>query len=552
MKTFIEHSTKIDVLEQAAIEINQFKFHMSRCKSDISADQEKESIELDKLYLTCLNELFLACIQEKNSALTIRCLRIYLMLDKISDAEYLVRHELIRPLIYKVVNEENLQADPLGLQSIYHRLLDILDIEMKQLLDITLYSDRISIKGFNFLVNSFWVEVEEKIEQYIKSIFAPGDPVLFHRRYTATLEFLTMLEKTCVTPETLIALKNHPRYTAFLKKWNLPVYFQIRFQEIAGLVEIVLVEPVSPDSVKDNLVLLTQKDFSLYATHVVWDNLLRIWSDDIYLYQLFHKFWKLSLQICSRYQTWCQSAMKQVWPVINEISNSNDIEHSTRLNFLVHLYTDVEKLGNVLPSFLQVVQFKIKDENITISKLLEDSLSETSKNLIDLLPLVTKEIVNELLEQCTTHLKQVSDIPRLFRRTKREVPTKPCSYVKNATAPLTSFHTDYYKIIPKTVTLWSELTLSSLTESYLLFVTDVLTSVQKTEESLRRLKKIRDKSIGILPSESQGTSDDEKIRMQLKVDVDSYTNMIKDLNISTVNIHRLQDLIDAVETAIKK
>lgn len=60
----------------------------------------------------------------------------------------------------------------------------------------------------------------------------------------------------------------------------------------------------------------------------------------------------------------------------------------------------------------------------------------------------------------------------------------------------------------------------------MLFVTDVLTSVQKTEESLRRLKKIRDKSTGILPSEPQGTSDDEKIRIQLKVDVDGYTNMV--------------------------
>lgn len=55
----------------------------------------------------------------------------------------------------------------------------------------------------------------------------------------------------------------------------------------------------------------------------------------------------------------------------------------------------------------------------------------------------------------------------------------------------------------------------------------MLTSVQKTEESLRRLKKIRDKSTGILPSESQGTSDDEKIRIQLKVDVDGYANMVR-------------------------
>lgn len=151
----------------------------------------------------------------------------------------------------------------------------------------------------------------------------------------------------------------------------------------------------------------------------------------------------------------------------------------------MYLYTDVEKLINVLPSFLQTVQSKIKDENVTISKLLEgntrklkgiyhrydnsrwfltESLDETSKNLTNLLPLITKEIVNELSEQCVTYLKQVSDIPRLFRRTKRDVPTKPCPYVKNAMVPLTNFYMDYNKIIPETVIPWLELTLSSLTQ----------------------------------------------------------------------------------------
>lgn len=113
--------------------------------------------------------------------------------------------------------------------------------------------------------------------------------LLQFQRYTATLEFLTKLEAECVTPEILTALRNHPQYKSFLKKWNLPVYFQIRFQEIAGTVETVLAEPISPDSIKGSLFLLTQKDFSLHATDVVWDNLLRIWTDDIYLYQLFHR-----------------------------------------------------------------------------------------------------------------------------------------------------------------------------------------------------------------------------------------------------------------------
>jgi len=70
----------------------------------------------------------------------------------------------------------------------------------------------------------------------------------------------------------------------------------------------------------------------------------------------------------------------------------------------------------------------------------------------------------------------------------------------------------------------------------LLFVTDVLTSVQKTEESLRRLKKIRDKSTGILPSEPQGISDDEKIRIQLKVDVNGYAKMVRKSHLLCISV----------------
>lgn len=89
-----------------------------------------------------LNEFFLASIQEKNSFLLIRCLGIYVTLDKISDAEDLVRKEIVGPLIHNVINTENLKTDLLGLQNIYNRLLNILNVELKQLLDITLYPNR--------------------------------------------------------------------------------------------------------------------------------------------------------------------------------------------------------------------------------------------------------------------------------------------------------------------------------------------------------------------------------------------------------------------------
>lgn len=556
LNTFLENPLKIDILEQAAAEFNQLQFHMSRCKLNITNEKQKESEKLEQSYMTHLNEFFLACIQEQNSILLIRCLGIYVTLDKICDAENLVRKEIISPLIYSIINIENLQTDLLGLQNIYSKLLTILNVELKQLLDITLHPNRLSVKGFNFLVNSFWIDVEEKIEHYIKCIFAPGDPILFHSRYVATLEFLEKLDTECVTSECLIALKNNSQYKNFLKKWNLPVYFQIRFQEIANGIETILIEPISPTSIKGTLESLAlQNEFSLYTTYIIWENLQKIWDNNIYLYQLFHKFWKFSLQICARYQTWIQTVLKEVWPIENEINNSNKIEHSTKLNFLICLYKDAEKFINILPSLLEIARIKLKEETPTVLKLLKDSLDETIKNLKKIWPDITKEIVNELLKQCVVHLKEVNDIPRLFRRTKRDIPTKSCAYIKNTLAFLINFHADYKKIIPDDVNYWLQLTLSSLTEHYLISVKDVLTSVQKTEESIRKLKKIRtylNKSLGPYSPDVQGISDDEKIRIQLKIDVQTYVNMITEMQISTSNVLYMKELLYTVETAIKK
>lgn len=105
-------------------------------------------------------------------------------------------------------------------------------------------------------------------------------------------------------------------------------------------------------------------------------------------------------------------------------------------------------------------------------------------------------------------------------------------------------------------------------------MTDVLTSVQKTEESLRRLKKIRDKSMGSSSSEVQGTSDDEKIRIQLQVDVQAYANMVRfipapftfwctksvamllfqitEIVVSTPKVLHVEELLHAVETASRR
>lgn len=81
-------------------------------------------------------------------------------------------------------------------------------------------------------------------------------------------------------------------------------------------------------------------------------------------------------------------------------------------------------------------------------------------------------------------------------------------------------------------------------------VSDVLTSVQRTEESLRRLKNLRERS-GTANTggnaSSSGVSDDDKIRMQLYVDISAWSDGIERLGIDRNAIEKLNEIIQLVD-----
>lgn len=80
-------------------------------------------------------------------------------------------------------------------------------------------------------------------------------------------------------------------------------------------------------------------------------------------------------------------------------------------------------------------------------------------------------------------------------------------------------------------------------------MSDVLTSVQRTEESLRRLKNLRERSgtANTGNASSSGVSDDDKIRMQLYVDISAWSDGIGKLGIDRNAIEKLNELIQLVD-----
>merc|ERR1712131_105930 len=85
-----------------------------------------------------------------------------------------------------------------------------------------------------------------------------------------------------------------------------------------------------------------------------------------------------------------------------------------------------------------------------------------------------------------------------YRRTNRDTPSKPCPYIASVVSGC-----------------------DMVTDQFLVQVQDVLSNVTKMEESLRKLKKVRERggATGGEKDKSGGLSDDDKIRLQLYLDV---------------------------------
>jgi len=80
-------------------------------------------------------------------------------------------------------------------------------------------------------------------------------------------------------------------------------------------------------------------------------------------------------------------------------------------------------------------------------------------------------------------------------------------------------------------------------------VDEVLVSVQKTEESLRRLKNLREKSQQQTPAggnEKTMMSDDDKIRLQLQIDIMHYVGYIEKKQLKKEEVESLVALVNLI------
>lgn len=532
------------ILERIATEFNQLQFHAVQSKGMPLLDKIRPRIAgITAMLQQSLEGLLLEGLQTSNVDIVRHCLRTYATIDKTRDAEALVGQVLVKPYIDEVIVEHFVESHPSGLQMMYDKLLEFVPHHCRLLREVTggaISSEKGNIvPGYDFLVNSLWPEIVQGLEEKLPSLFNPGNPDAFHEKYTISMDFLRRFEEQCGSQASVKRLRAHPAYHSFNNKWNLPVYFQIRFREIAGSLEAALTD-VLEDAPAGS-------PYCLLASHRTWSSLRKCWSDELFLPLLVHRLWRLTLQILARYSVFVSELSLR--PISNETAkeskkplitgsrdpstspgNSEDPGSSAAdtkpvvsisSTQLIYVVADLHTLQEQLPELLEIIKPKLEMIGFSNFSSISAALEDSQSSLSACIPPLSSKIIQDLSESCFRYLKSALEVPRLYRRTNKEVPTAASSYVDSALKPfhqLQRGHKD--KLKHAVIQQWLEGALSESTHKYYETVSDVLNSVRKMEESLKRLKQARKTTPTTPVGPSGGMSDDDKIRLQLALDVE--------------------------------
>ncbi|XP_023972830.1 conserved oligomeric Golgi complex subunit 2 isoform X2 [Physeter macrocephalus] len=561
------------ILERIATEFNQLQFHAVQSKGMPLLDKIRPRIAgITAMLQQSLEGLLLEGLRTSSVDVIRHCLRTYATIDKARDAEALVGQVLVKPYMDEVIVEQIVGAHPSGLQLMYSKLLEFVPHHCRLLREVTggaASSEKgNTVPGYDFLVNSVWPEIVRGLEEKLPSLFNPGNPDAFHQKYTISMDFVRTFERQCGSQASVKRLRAHPAYHSFNNKWNLPVYFQIRFREIAGSLEAALTDVLEDAPAGSSYCLL--------ASHRTWSSLQRCWSDQMFLPLLVHRLWRLTLQILARYSVFVKELLLR--PISNEsakdikkplVTGSKDPSvtqgncedqgsgpsetkpvvpvSSTQL---VYVVADLDRLQEQLPELLETVRPKLEVigfKNFSSISALEDSRLSLSACV----PALSDRITQDLSGSCFSHLRSALEVPRLYRRTNKEVPTTASSYVDSALKPLYQLQNGHKdKLKQAIIQQWLEGALSESTHKYYETVSDVLNSVRKMEESLKRLKQAR-RTAPATPAgpSGGGMSDDDKIRLQLALDVAYLGEQIEKIGLRTKDIRSFPALTELVAAA---
>ncbi|KAI8338456.1 oligomeric golgi complex component, COG2-domain-containing protein [Chlamydoabsidia padenii] len=540
-------------IDRVAVEYNQMQHLVSRGKhlSFVTENEWRITRIKDILQQKLSKALSMAIkdmVNGQSSKATrqsmTQCLRTYALVDQTRNAEKIIREEFIQPFLDKTITRQAIeptrsspstttQEQPLVMM--YNKILSFATNDLRLILDIT----QRSLKNTNYeiLVNSFWVQIVDHINKKCSTTYAAGQTDTCHRNYTSSIQFIAGLENLFNSKKSLLYFRNHPSYAEFMKRWQLPVYFQLRFREIASAMEELLVEPKKCIALDPSKKPVKETDLVLPGTKAVAKAIEKCWSDNVYLFVLTDRFWKLTLQILCRYKLWASNIIQQLFDTTTEdnpstlergrpdtttltasspTSNSGDLIKPFEETLVIVLYNDIKNFVVFMKTQMNDVIFPKVPNDIQDISLLKESMDEI---LQDLETLTTQDldrrITGAISRRCMESLQLVKGIISHYRHTNKVPPTEPSYFIPNLFKPYISFvDRNQHWIYDNKQKSWGAVVVDMVLFRYTLIISELLAILKKQDDALKKIK--WGKKSG---SNGDTLSDSEKIQKQFLLDV---------------------------------
>ncbi|EED79251.1 predicted protein [Postia placenta Mad-698-R] len=416
-----------------------------------------------------------------------------------------------------------------SLAALYNAVLRFVDRDLKRVMEI---AEGVCAKsgargrreageqgaGFEVMANVVWAEVGRAIMDELGSVvFAAGKPDEFRKHHETTQAFTRALEFLAPSLHSIEVMRAHPTYTAFERRWQLPVYFQLRWKEIVTKVEESLATT--------RLERLSSKAIAPFVTAqaaIVWDAINTCWSAEVYIPELSHRFWKLTLQLISRYKAWLDNSLPAFEPpskvAAAVAAEKMGLTPGSPANLpraaTPNLPTEAASPESTAVDEISLQQFStaiidIKAMDAEVVKLWREELSVMMPESID----------DGSDENIGPEAEPSYFVSLIFR------PVRTFFGVGSADGPGAPLRDELLQS-------YAEEIFEIVTQRYIHF----LSAMKKTEESLRRLKKNKKTSYSLFGSSSSrdddGRADEEKIRVQMVLDVEAFGKDAESLGVS--------------------
>ncbi|KAG9321674.1 hypothetical protein KVV02_004078 [Mortierella alpina] len=592
-------------LERVAIEYNQMQYLVSKgANLPFVTNMDWRLVRIKETMSENLSTVLRACISPQNQAagdavankesLT-QCLRTYALIDQTTEAEKVIAEDLLAPFVNKTITKNALlvhnnvdrssQSYERPLVILYRNVLAFIDHHCGTLISVT----QKDLKGTNFdiPVNCIWGVVSQAILENIPKIMVTGIADEFHRNYMDTMGFVSHIEQLCGTRRSLARLRSLASYQAFMRRWNLQAYFQLRFGDIATSIENALqmsveTSPRSPTA-----------DVHLPASTAVLQAIERCWSDDVYIYGIAHHLWKFTLQIMARYSIWITNLARDLDPSKEKSTQSRSSSPapgsrqqgrstpvpgaagaagsaSFRPNapggkipmeemMLQQLSMVINDINHVTAQINEMLERQIRPKmppSMADEPVLIESFEQSLQSIQQDVPTVQQRIIALIAKHCIDTLANVKTITSRYGEGP---PQEPSQFVPLILAPLSRYLSGPGAVLNEPVRRdWTLQVVTETTNRYSFILAEKLLESKISEERTNKIKAAGAKSRAggqlsraTLPNAFSSTggadaganmSTDDKLRLQCVLDVRCYKSELSKFDIDADTFGPFEEL----------